>query len=77
MERLEPPLPRLAALVEDPSLVIDSAVLEEYAARARHVLRLTPGDEIEIVCTRVETTMSPVPGQDYFDAGPRFDILSC
>lgn len=77
VERLEPALPRLAALVEDTSLVIADAVLEDSAAGQIHRVRLNPGGEIEIACARVETTVSPIPGQDYLDSGPRFDILSC
>lgn len=76
--RLEPALPRLAALVEDTSRVIAFASLEESASGgSTHRLRLAPDGEIEIACARMETTVSPIPGQDYFDSAPRFDILSC
>ena len=76
VERLEPPLPRLAALVEDPSLVIHQILRREGPAGQEHRLRIG-GEEIEIVCGAIERTISPVPGQDYLEAGPRFDILSC
>lgn len=74
---LEPALPALAALVEDASLVVQRSELNGAVGAWRQRLEFAPAGEILIECAAVEEREAPVPGQDYLEAGFRFEVLSC
>jgi hypothetical protein len=78
VERLEPPLPQLARLVEDPAGELVGQALVSAAGCWQHRVELRTGPALTVRFADLFLSHSPVVGpQERVESGHRFEVLSC
>ncbi|HSJ13547.1 MAG TPA: hypothetical protein VK939_03975 [Longimicrobiales bacterium] len=78
VERLEPALPALVAMIEDVSVELTGQQLSAAAGCWQHRLETRSAGTLQIRFGDLFLARTPVAGPaDPLDAGPRFEVLSC
>lgn len=78
VERLEPPLPALARLVEDPAGELAGQALVSAAGCWQHRVELRTGPALTVRFADLFLSRSPVAGpEELVESGHRFEVLSC
>jgi len=77
VQRLEPSLPELAALVEDVTQAVVASRVDVLGGALEHRLELSGGRAITVGFAALEHSETLGSRNAYGEPGPRFQVLSC